>query len=141
MTSIPIVDESEGFAALHEHYSNASLAERERLLVSRATGKKRARDPAPETNEEADEDDNAQTPPASDLSPLRPDNATGRRVLVLRAATWPSYDCDEHGGLGWEATVQCVARGSARVHFLYAATTRGLPYADENLTFEVLRPL
>lgn len=141
MTSIPIVDESEGFAALHEHYSNASLAERERLLVSRATGKKRARDPASGASEEADEDDNAQIPPASDLSPLRLDNATGRRVLVLRAATWPSYDCDEHGGLGWEATIQSVARGSARVHFLYAATTRGLPYADENLTFKVLRPL
>ena len=75
------------------------------------------------------------------MSPLIASTAVGRRVLVLRESTWPTYGCEEHGGLGWEAIVKSVVRGNAKVHFLYATDSQGRPYADENLQFEVLRPL
>ena len=76
----------------------------------------------------------------SDLSTLTAANAQGRRVLVPRE-TWPSYECLEHNGTGWEALIEKVARGNARVRFLYATTARGVRYAESDLELSVLRPL
>ena len=78
--------------------------------------------------------------PPSDLSPLTPANALGRLVLVARE-TWPSYDCDENDGLGWSAIVKSANSTYAKLGFLHATTDRGLPYADAELTFDVLKPL
>ena len=63
-----------------------------------------------------------------------------RRVLVPHE-TWPSYECLEHNGTGWEALIEKVARGNARVRFLYATTARGVRYAESDLELSVLRPL
>ena len=75
----------------------------------------------------------------SDLSALTAANAQGRRVLVPRE-TWPSYECLEHNGTGWEALIQKVVSGNARVRFLYATTARGVRYAESDLELSVLRP-
>ena len=74
------------------------------------------------------------------LSALTLDNAQGRRVLVPRE-TWPSYECLEHNGTGWEALIEKVVNGNARVRFLYATTTRGVRYAESDLELAVLIPL
>ena len=143
-TNLPIVDESDGFAALRERYADANMSDRAQLVIDtvhdgplqpEGRGKRKERaSPRPDTRPTA-------THVPSDLSPLSLQNAPGRRVLVLRAATWPAYECDEHGGAGWEAVIKCVVRGNARVHFLHATTPRGLPYADEDLQLHVLQPL
>ena len=38
-------------------------------------------------------------------------NATGQKVLVP-ATLWPDYECSEHGGAGWEATVVRIKGGN-----------------------------
>ena len=60
--------------------------------------------------------------------------------MVVKEA-WPSYSCDENEGLGWTAVVKAITPGYAKIHFLYATDPRGLPYADADLTLDVLRPL
>ena len=99
---------------------------------------KRKREPCEEDPEE--EEEPSVQPPPSDASPLTAANAEGRWVLVPRAA-WPEYPCAERAGTGWEAVVGKVIRGVARVHFLYATTPRGIPYADVDLALSALSPL
>ena len=75
-------------------------------------------------------------------SPLTVGNATGRRALVP-AQLWPSYDCREHGGSGWEVSIDQVDRrlGAALVRFTSARDERGRPFAREWLTIEALVPM
>ena len=77
---------------------------------------------------------------------LTAENALGCRILVP-STLWPSYECSEHGGAGWEAIVVRTsprvsrAHESATVRFLYAKTATGEPYVDEELRLAMLRPL
>ena len=82
----------------------------------------------------------AEPPPPSDLSPLTPDNAVHRRVLVP-VEVWPRYNCTEHNGAGWEATVVSCTRVTAVVKFAYARAADGRPYENERLPLERLLPL
>ena len=66
--------------------------------------------------------------------------SAGRRVLVP-AALWPDYACDEHGGEGWEAEVQRCVRGRATVRFVHARDAQGNRYPDEHLDISQLTPL
>lgn len=70
------------------------------------------------------------------------DNATGRQALVP-AQLWPSYDCHEHGGSGWEVSIDQVDKrlGAALVRFTSARDERGRPFAREWLTIEALVPM
>ena len=62
--------------------------------------------------------------------------------MVVPASLWPSYDCEELGGAGWEATVKRVISSDAvRVSFTNAKTRDGAPYADEALEVEHLREI
>ena len=76
---------------------------------------------------------------APDASALVPSACCGRRVLVPQAV-YPGYACDENGGRGWAARIVQCSRGVATVHFLHAVTTRGIPYADVQLTLPTLEP-
>ena len=49
--------------------------------------------------------------------------------------------CTENDGRGWTATVVARTRVAATVHFMHAATPRGIPYEDVQLTLNVLSPL
>eukprot|EP00965_Chrysotila_dentata_P106583 3520485-Pleurochrysis_carterae.AAC.1 len=69
--------------------------------------------------------DTSASPPPPAAPPLRPDGAPARPVitapsplarpeddqcavgakLIVPASVYPTYDCDEHGGWGWSATV------------------------------------
>ncbi len=85
-------------------------------------------------------DETAPLPTPPDSSPLTTANAIGRRVRVP-AACWPTYQCTEHGGLGWTALVTTLQRPNAAiVRFVEAADDRGLPFADVKLDLTVLVP-
>lgn len=145
-TNVPAVDSCEAFGALlHDTERDVVLRERAlRNALAPPVGQQHTsprRAPSRPTEPEDDEEDSGRVQlPPSDTSPLSPSNAEGRWVLVPRAA-WPEYPCDERAGAGWEAIVGRVVRGVARVHFLYAATPRGVPYADVDLRLDVLTPL
>lgn len=54
-------------------------------------------------------------------SPLSAANCVGRRVLCP-ASMWPSWRCNEHGGTGWEATVDKVSNDGATVLVSFVAS-------------------
>lgn len=65
----------------------------------------------------------------------------GRRMLVPHSI-WPDYSCSENDGAGWAAIIMSVCSGGiVRVHFKSATDEEGLPYPDELLRVEDLRPL
>ena len=144
-TNVPAVDSCEAFGALlHDNERDVIARENAiRKVLSAQPAEpqrgKRRREPC-EADPEEDEDAPSIQPPPSDTSPLNATNAEGRWVLVPRAA-WPDYPCAERSGAGWEAVVGKVVRGVARVHFLYAMTPRGVPYADVDLALSALSPL
>ena len=78
--------------------------------------------------------------PAVDATPLTPENALRRSVLVP-AEVWPRYRCTEHGGAGWQATIISASRVTAVVRFTTARAADGRPYEDERLPLHLLRPL
>ena len=78
--------------------------------------------------------------PPSDQRPLTRANAVGRRVLVPREL-WPDYPCDERGGTGWVGQVLACKSWGARVAFVHATSSSGLPFADAELQLEALHPL
>jgi hypothetical protein len=79
---------------------------------------------------------------ASNLTTLTAANCVGRRVLVPRSS-WPTHDCDEHGGTGWEARVvhHQPTSNVATLQFSHAATTRGVPFENVKLLLSTLTPL
>lgn len=78
--------------------------------------------------------------PAADSRPLTAENAVGRIVLVP-ASLWPSYQCTEHEGKGWEARILNASSRNATIRFAYAVTARGRRYKDERLPLGSLVPL
>ena len=143
-TNVPAVDSCEAFGfLLHENERDVVARENAvRNLLEVPRGRKRApRTHASDDDDAAEDDpDTAPQPPPSDTTPLTAATAEGRWVLVPRAA-WPDYPCAERDGAGWEAVVGKVVRGVARVHFLHAMTSRGVPYADVDLSIDALVPL
>ena len=128
--NLPKYDLCEGFAGLQIEYGRA--------LGPRAQAVLDAADDAAV----ADATPTRQLTPPPDLTPLTAENCVGRRVLVP-AATWPQYRCDEHQGQGWSATVirYNARHNAATVAFTDAVTARGIPYADVELRLDVLAPL
>ena len=82
----------------------------------------------------------AAAPPPPDPRPLTRANAVGRRVLVP-ATMWPTYQCREHGGHGWEATIVSSTNSTAVVQFVFHRTRNGRPYANERVPITNLVPL
>lgn len=78
--------------------------------------------------------------PMPNLQPLTQHNAVGRRVLVARSL-WPKDACDEHNGMGWEASVLRTSAITAVVRFSFARTRDGRPYQDERVPLAELTPL
>jgi hypothetical protein len=74
-----------------------------------------------------------------DTSPLDQQHCVGRRVVVP-AAAWPDFICDENEGTGWTAIIQSNNRSGATVRFTDAATPRGIPYGDVTLQLDFLIP-
>ena len=149
--SVPLVDQSEGFAALQDSFgAEGPLAARQSELLdamerlpgtspSSATSRGGVRGLAiPATD--SDDDEPPPTAAEADTRPLTRANAEGRRVLVPREL-WPEYPCDEHGGAGWEGTVLACKSWGSRVSFTYATSSSGLPFADSMLQLDALRPL
>ena len=119
--TIPIVCNSEGFAALQQECTRRVDAAAATLVPSLHTAEP-GRTPAP------------------DSSPLTRSNAVGRHILVPRH-TWPDYSCSENGGAGWSGVIVNLKGGAATVAFIQATTPRGLPYEDVVLDLGVLSPL
>ena len=78
--------------------------------------------------------------PAADTRPLTDENAVGRDVLVP-ARVWPTYECDEQGGLGWTARIVSVSGGVAVIEFNTHTTARGKKYMPIRLQLSVLQPI
>ena len=78
--------------------------------------------------------------PAADTRPLTDENAIGRDVLVP-ARVWPTYECDEQGGLGWTARIVSVSGGVAVIKFNTHTTARGNKYVPIRLQLSVLQPI
>ena len=125
MANVPIVDGSEGFAALQQDVER-DAPQAVRSLLAQAQG------------EEPCSTHNASRNVVP--LPLQPDNAVGRRALVPRSM-WPDYTCNEHSGKGWEVLITKVNQQAATVAFIHAVTARGLPYADERVQLHALTPL
>ena len=62
----------------------------------------------------------------------------GDCVLVPRSV-WPTYECAEHAGLGWAATVVSATKHTAVLHFKYARAENGARFSDERLATHVLK--
>ena len=71
---------------------------------------------------------------------------TGRVGLgvVVLAATWPDYDCDELSGYGWLGRVVTVGRqqaDAADIEFLYAQDERGRKFEVVRVRLRDLREI
>jgi hypothetical protein len=129
--NVPKVCNSEGNAALHLAFA-PSISARAQAVLDAADA---AADAQPHAAAARAPD--TATPP--NTAPLDPRDCIGRRVLVP-AAAWPNFTCDENDGKGWTATIQSSSRGSATVRFTDAATPRGIPYDDVTLQLDFLCP-
>ena len=74
--------------------------------------------------------------------PLTRENAKGRLVLVPRER-YPLYDCDEHGGAGWQAKIERLGSTArwAYVNYTHAKDEAGAPYKREWIELAFLQPL
>ena len=68
--------------------------------------------------------------------PLRP----GTDVFVPKEI-WPAYECNEHAGLGWAASVVSATKYTCVVSFTFACTPDGTPYENERLATSALKLL
>ena len=122
MPNVPIVEGSEGFAALQQEVSRDTTEEVRQAIQAAhdnpVGGRRAERTPAP----------------------LTPQNAVGRRALAPHAM-WPDYTCAEHQGKGWEVIILKLQDSVATIAFLYATTARGLPYEDVQVQLDALAPL
>ena len=158
LTNVPCIESEEGISRLQDLYgssqdagsssavdadgtANVARALRKR---SSSTSRERAVSPAaapPPKRVSREDSKTSVARPASNLAPLTRANAVGRLVMVPRAV-WPSYSCNEQGGLGWEAVVRsCTRQGYARLKFIQATTASGVRYADVDLYLSALVPL
>ena len=144
MGNIPIVDQSEGYGALLQHCCTpASVSRKQRALEATLDGATTTacRTHAPLSSRASSDAGDSDVDEEPDLSPLVASSAVGRQVLVP-AALWPTYACNELAGRGWVARVlRCNNLGVAKVRFLRATTARGLPYADADLQLTALEPI
>ena len=67
-------------------------------------------------------------PPA--LTPATPTATPVGTRIVIAAAAWPSYTCNELSGAGWRAEIKRSAAAVCKVKFLDARTRDGRPYED-----------
>ena len=72
--------------------------------------------------------------------PLTQPPRAGQRVLVPHEL-WPTFACQEHGGVGWAAVVLSATKYTALVRFEHATTADGRPYEPIRLCWEVLQQL
>jgi len=63
----------------------------------------------------------------------------GQNVLVPQSV-WPDYECNEHEGKGWEATIVSIKKKWAKIKFP-GVDARGRVLAEEELLLSLLRPL
>jgi hypothetical protein len=133
--NVPKVCNTEGNAALHLAFA-PSISARAQAILDAAEDDLNDRCAANATT--------LGTPAARaavrpDASPLDPHDCVGRRVMVP-AAAWPDFDCDENDGAGWTAVVQSSGRTGVTVRFTEATTPRGIPYEDVTLRPDILVP-
>jgi hypothetical protein len=75
------------------------------------------------------------TPPTT--APITSRPSANTRVFVQRHL-WPTYDCNEHAGLGWAATVVSSTHHTCVVSFDFARTADGAPFEPERLATDAL---
>ena len=87
----------------------------------------------------------APAPPPTPVAPSQPPStaaitgrpARGTRVFVQRHL-WPTYECHEHAGEGWAATVESTTAHTCVVSFDFACAPNGSAFEPERLATEAL---
>jgi len=74
-----------------------------------------------------------------DPSPIVPEDAVGRSVIVL-ASRYPRERCTENDGEGWLAVIEDCSKYTALVSFTLARTAHGRRYRNERVPLCYIKP-